>query len=152
MDVNSYEAVVPPLVYSHTGQGYVFQLLDANPTLNQLASQLRELINKNPDSALSQYVGSIIDQPRGAAVLRYFDNGAVPNPVFDSRLPEGFTSLQGYKETPGVYHFVGADGQDYVGSTMDLKNRLNHLHRPRGLNPNQTYRHSRFYQQVIDHG
>jgi hypothetical protein len=54
MDNNSYEAEVPPLAYSHAGQGSVFRSLDANPTLNQLAHQLRELVNKNPDSALSQ--------------------------------------------------------------------------------------------------
>lgn len=35
---------------------------------------------------------------------------------------------------------------------MDLENRLDDQHRPRGLNPNQTYRHRLLYGEVIEHG
>jgi group I intron endonuclease len=59
--------------------------------------------------------------------------------------------LQEYKRA-GIYHFVGQDGEDYVGSSSDLETRLNQQHRVRGLNPNQSYRHPSFYTKVVDHG
>lgn len=149
-DHDSYY-MLSAISYPYTDEVTSFSRLESNPTLNKLANELREYASKDPLSPLSNHIHSILDQPRDLLALEYFDNNTVNEPVFSSQLPDGFANLQEYKRA-GIYHFVGQDGEDYVGSSSNLQTRLNEQHRVRGLNSNQTYRHPNFYDKVVNYG
>lgn len=110
---------------------------------------MQAYVSDDSDTPLSRYISSVISTPRDEIALTYFDS-SIPSPIFP--LPAGFQELSDYRGTPGVYHFITSKGNDYVGSTTDLEGRLNGQHRPRGLNSNQTYRHTNLYGEVIKQG
>lgn len=135
--------LIPTAPYPYVGQSNHFRYLDTNPTLNSLGTKLRLIAEEDPSSPLSQYILSIVDEPRDSVALQYFQNAAISQPLHNCNLPEGFHSLKDYKGVAGIYHFVDADGESYLGSTADLDARMVQ-HRTRGLNSNQTHRHPRF--------
>ena len=110
------------------------------------------MVNQDPISPLSQYISSILATSRENIALQYFEDGGVNKPVFSGLLPESFYSLESFKDVSGVYHIIGEQGQDYVGSSLDLESRLTSQHRTRALNANQTYRHPNFYSDVLKNG
>lgn len=123
--------------------------VEVNYNLVKQKKELNKFIKDSYNIELNKHIEEILNLTYHDFIKLYTTNN-VFNSVWSNILPRGFSLLNPFKGTRGIYGFMSNTGQKYVGSTRNLWQRLFRAHK---TGPNKkAHKHGPFYGLIVQLG